>query len=58
MPDIIDIDCGSITDGLDAIEESAVRILYCVSFANAELQPKAVEPGEDDFIPWKRGVSL
>ncbi len=59
MPDIIDIDCGPIIDGLETIEESAERILnYVISVANGETQPKAVQLGQDDFIPWKRGVSL
>jgi altronate hydrolase len=59
MPDIIDIDCGAIIDGLETIEESAHRILnYVISVASGEQQPKAVELGQDDFIPWKRGVSL
>lgn len=59
MPDIIDIDCGSIINGLETIEESAHRILdYVISVASGEKQPKAVELGQDDFIPWKRGISL
>jgi altronate hydrolase len=59
MPDIIDIDCGPIIDGLETIDESAERILkYVISVASGDLQPKAVELGQDDFIPWKRGISL
>ena len=59
MPDIIDIDCGAIIDGLETIEESAERILnYVINVASGEEQPKAVQLGQDDFIPWKRGISL
>lgn len=59
MPDIIDIDCGPIIDGLETIEESGIRILdYVISVASGDVQPKAVQLGQDDFIPWKRGVSL
>lgn len=59
MPDIIDINCGTIIDGTETIQENAYRILnYVISVANGEVQPKAVQLGQDDFIPWKRGVSL
>lgn len=59
MPDIIDIDCGTIIDGIETIEESAHRILdYVIRVASGQVQPKAVQLGQDDFIPWKRGVSL
>ena len=59
MPDIIDINCGTIIDGSETIQENAHRILdYVISVANGEVQPKSVQLGQDDFIPWKRGVSL
>lgn len=59
MPDIIDINCGTIIDGSETIPEAAQRILnYVISVASGEEQPKSVQLGQDDFIPWKRGVSL
>jgi altronate hydrolase len=59
MPDIIDINCGTIIDGSETIPENAHRILdYVISVASGEEQPKAMQLGQDDFIPWKRGVSL
>lgn len=59
MPDIIDINCGSIIDGTETIKENAHRILnYIIRVASGEEQPKAMQLGQDDFIPWKRGVSL
>lgn len=59
MPDIIDINCGSIIEGSETIEEAAHRILnYVIQVASGEIQPKSVQLGQDDFIPWKRGVSL
>ncbi len=59
MPDIIDINCGTIIDGEETIEEAAHRILdYVIAVASGELIPKAVQLGQDDFIPWRRGVSL
>ncbi len=59
MPDIIDLNCGTIIDGQETIEEAAHRILeYVIAVASGETQPKAVRLGQDDFIPWRRGVSL
>ncbi|KQW99646.1 altronate hydrolase [Flavobacterium sp. Root420] len=59
MSDIIDIDCGSIISGEKSIEEMGEDILeYCIKAASGEIIPKAVLLNQDDFIPWKRGVSL
>ncbi|PRD46285.1 UxaA family hydrolase [Sphingobacterium haloxyli] len=59
MPDIIDINCGTIIDGEETIQETAYRILdYVIQVASGDTQPKAVQLGQDDFIPWRRGVSL
>jgi len=59
MPDIIDIDCGTIIDGKESIPQTGERILdFIIQVASGTIQPKAVQLGQDDFIPWKRGVSL
>ena len=59
MPDIIDIDCGSIVEGSTTIQEMGDQILeYCIKAASGEIIPKSVQLNQDDFIPWKRGVSL
>ena len=59
MQDIIDIDTGPIIRGEKTIEEMGEAILdYCIRAASGEVIPKAVLLGQDDFIPWKRGVSL
>ena len=59
MPDIIDINCGPIIEGEESIEQAAERMLdYVIQVASGEIVPKAVGLGQDDFIPWKRGVSL
>ncbi len=59
MNDIIDIDCGPIISGEKTIEEMGEDILeYCIKAASGEIIPKAVLLNQDDFIPWKRGVSL
>jgi altronate hydrolase len=59
MPDIIDINCGTIIEGKETIEQAAERIMeYVIDVASGRVQPKAVQLGQDDFIPWRRGVSL
>lgn len=59
MSDIIDIDCGPIVEGEKTIEQMGEEILeYCIKAASGEVMPKAVQLNQDDFIPWKRGVSL
>jgi altronate hydrolase len=59
MGDIIDIDAGAIIRGEKTIEEMGIEILeYCIRAASGEVIPKAVLLNQDDFIPWKRGVSL
>jgi len=59
MPDIIDINCGTIIEGTETIEQAAERMLdLVIQVASGVAEPKAVSLGQDDFIPWKRGVSL
>lgn len=59
MPDIIDINCGTIIEGKETIEQAAERILtYVLEVASGKQTTKAVKLGQDDFIPWRRGVSL
>jgi len=59
MRDIIDINTGTIIEGEETIEQAGERILdYVIKVASGELEISAVRHGQDDFIPWKRGVSL
>lgn len=59
MVDIIDINTGGVIDGEKTIEQMGEEILeYCIQAASGEVIPKAVLLNQDDFIPWKRGVSL
>ena len=59
MNDIIDIDTGGIIHGEKTIQQMGEEILeFCLKVASGEVIPKAVLLGQDDFIPWKRGVSL
>jgi altronate hydrolase len=59
MPDIIDINTGTIIDGEETIEAAGERIFeYLIGVASGTTKVSAVLHGQDDFIPWKRGVSL
>ena len=59
MSDIIDIDAGTVITGEDTIATKGEEILnYIIRTASGAYTPKAVGLGQDDFIPWKRGVSL
>ena len=59
MKDIIDIDSGGIISGTKSIKEMGEEILeYLIKVASGDILPKAVQLNQDDFIPWKRGVSL
>jgi len=59
MRDIIDIDTGPIIEGDKTIQQMGEEILeYRIKAASGQIIPKAVQLNQDDFIPWKRGVSL
>ena len=58
MPDIIDVNTGTVIDGEETIEQAGERILdYVIRVASGE-EVAAVRHDQTDFIPWKRGVSL
>ncbi|MGA8727398.1 MAG: altronate dehydratase family protein [Terracidiphilus sp.] len=59
MADIIDFDAGGIITGESTIAACASSLLdLCIQVANGERLTKAESLGQNDFIPWKRGVSL
>jgi len=59
MSDIIDINTGTIIEGTETIEQAGRRILdFVIAAASGTQEVKSVINGQDDFIPWKRGVSL
>lgn len=59
MPDIIDVDTGGVITGEKTIKETGEALLeYIIKVASGEVIAKADILGQDDFIPWKRGVSL
>jgi len=59
MADIIDLDAGGIISGEKTIEQTGEEILELVlRVASGEVRTQAELLSQDDFIPWKRGVSL
>lgn len=59
MKDIIDFNTGTIITGEDTIESKGEELLeYLIKVASGEEVPAAVRLGQEDFIPWKRGISL
>jgi altronate hydrolase len=59
MQDIIDINTGTVIEGKETIPQAGARILdYLIGVASGEIEIAAVRHVQDDFIPWKRGVSL
>lgn len=59
MPDIIDIETVSVIRGEKTIEEMAEEMLELViNVASGTIKTKATLLNQNDFIPWKRGVSL
>jgi altronate hydrolase len=59
MADIIDIDTGGIISGEKTISQIGEEILdFVIQVASGEIRTKAECKGQEDFIPWKRGISL
>lgn len=58
MNDIIDFNAGTIIEGSASIKEVGEALLdYVIEVASGK-KTKAKLLGQDDFIPWKRGMSL
>jgi altronate hydrolase len=59
MEDIIDFDAGAIVTGKSTIAACAEKLFeLSIQVASGEKFTKAELSGQNDFIPWKRGVSL
>jgi altronate hydrolase len=59
MGDIIDFDAGDIVRGEATVAERAAKLLeLSIEVASGNRFTKAELLGQNDFIPWKRGVSL
>ncbi len=59
MPDIIDVNAGGVINGEKTIAQMGEELMeYIIQVASGEIKTKAQLLGQDDFIPWKRGISL
>ncbi|UMQ41202.1 altronate dehydratase family protein [Chryseobacterium sp. Y16C] len=59
MPDIIDFNAGTVITGEKTIPEAADELLeLIIKVASGEVKTKADQLNQNDFIPWRRGVSL
>ena len=59
MKDIIDFNTGAIIEGEKNVEDCALELLnFIIKVASGKIQSKARILDQNDFIPWKRGISL
>jgi len=59
LEQMIDFDCGPVIAGSATIGELGKQLFeLCLRTAAGHYEAKAVRLGQDDFIPWKRQVSL
>lgn len=59
MPDIIDVNTGEIIEGTKTIENVGEELLdFIIQVASGHIKTKAQLLNQNDFIPWKRGISL
>lgn len=59
MNDIIDFNTGDIIEGASNIKGKGEGLLdFIIKVASGEIETKARKLEQDDFIPWKRGISL
>ena len=59
MGDIIDFKTGEIINGDETIDSCGEKLLsYIINVASGIDQVNSRRLGQDDFIPWNRGLSL
>ena len=59
MGDIIDFNTGTIIDGVSTIKDCGEKLLnFVLEVASGRVKVCARKLGQNDFIPWKRGMSL
>lgn len=59
MSDIIDVNTGPVITGEKDIPTMAAELMeYMIQVASGERQTRSMVNKQNDFIPWKRGVSL
>jgi altronate hydrolase len=59
MADLIDLNAGTIISGEDTIQSKGEELLeLIIATASGDNLTRAERLRQDDFIPWKRGISL
>lgn len=58
LKDLIDFNAGSIIEGSKSLDELADELMELVIEVASGKATKAMKLQQDDFIPWKRGLSL
>lgn len=59
MKDVIDLDCGDIITGQSTpVGKSKELLELLLEVASGKIFTKAEQLGQNDFIPWKRDISL
>ncbi|GAA0892785.1 altronate dehydratase family protein [Fulvivirga kasyanovii] len=58
LSDLIDVNAGEIISGAKSIEEVGEELLEKIIAVASGEETKAMALEQNDFIPWKRGVSL
>lgn len=59
LSDIIDLDAGTVITGDETIQQVGDRILdLVIETASGRYETKAQRLGQDDFIPWRRGITF
>lgn len=59
MKDIIDFDAGRVISEGASLEDLSEKLIdLIIEIASGRKKTCADKLGQDDFIPWKRGVSL
>jgi altronate hydrolase len=60
MPDDMDVNCGTIADGTETVEEAGERIfrLMLEVASGGRTRSEALGLGEEEFAPWDMGVML
>ncbi len=57
MGDILDFNARTVIEGISSIEQCGEELLeLLIEVASGRIQTKAM--GQDDFIPWRRDISL
>lgn len=58
MPDVIDFSCGNVIEGEETVAQCGERLLQkIIQIANGELAC-AEQLQQDDFIPWRKSISV